>query len=104
MNRNGWIGKVLLALAILVPLLGMAASIYAARSDRSLAIFSSNDNSQEEAYFLTAADFPESLETGNKVGDRVPDFNLELADGSSVTSASMVASGRPTYLFFWATI
>ena len=104
MNRNGWIGKVLLALAVLVPLVGMAASIYVATSGKSLAIFSSTEDSQEEVYFLTAADFPEPLPTGNQVGHQIPDFTLELADGSSVTSASLVQSGRPTYLFFWATI
>ena len=42
-------------------------------------------------------------EIGNRVGSRIPDFTLELADGATVTSASLVGQGRPTFLFFFAT-
>ena len=40
---------------------------------------------------------------GNRVGNRIPDFTLELVDGATVTSASLVEQGRPTFLFFFAT-
>ena len=104
MNRNGWIGKVLLALAVLVPLVGLAASVYLATSGDSLGVSSGDEGPTGEPYVLTAADFPGSPDTGNQVGYRVPEFTMALADGSEVTSASLVEEGQPTYLFFWATI
>lgn len=104
MNRSGWIGKVLLGLAVLVPVVGFAVSIYLAASGNSLTIFSSNDSPASEPYVLTATDFPGTSDTGNQVGYQVPAFTMELADGSEVMSAGLVEQGRPTYLFFWATV
>ncbi len=96
-----WAGKALLALALLVSVAGLATSMY-------WSTYRSTGDSSEKAgsdYILTSEDFPAaSAEVGNQVGDRVPDFALELADGTTVTSASLVAEGRPTFLFFWATI
>jgi peroxiredoxin len=37
------------------------------------------------------------------VGDRAPDFALALTDGSTVTSESLAAAGKPMFLFFMAT-
>ena len=104
MNKNGWIGKVLLALGILVPVAGFAASVYLSSSGQSINPFSTADTPAADEYVLTAADFPETQETGNQVGYQIPDVTMELADGTTVTSASLVEQGRPTYLFFWATI
>ena len=104
MNRSGWIGKALLGLAIVLPVVGFGVSIYLATTENSLSVFSKNDSSESDVYFLTAADFPEPLQTGNQVGYQVPEFTLELADGSSITSSDLVSRGKPTYLFFWATI
>jgi len=103
MTRIGWLGKILLGLGIGVPLVGFAVSAYLASTDNSLSIFSSGDLPEEEAYILTAEDFPEPSLTGNQVGQRVPDFTLELEDGSTTTSAELLEQGRPTFLFFWAT-
>ena len=104
MNRNGWIGKVLLVLAVVVPIAGFAASIYLASTDNSVSIFPGDNGTQAEPYVLTAADFPDAPDIGNQVGYQIPEFTLELADGSSITSSGMVEGGRPTYLFFWATV
>jgi hypothetical protein len=41
--------------------------------------------------------------TGARVGERVPDFAVNLADGSTVTSVELLAQGRPTFLYFFAT-
>ena len=35
--------------------------------------------------------------------DRVPDFALELVDGSTVTSADLQGMGQPVFLYFLAT-
>ena len=102
MIKNGWIGKVLLGLGILVPLIGFAISAYLDSSGQSVSIFSGEEVPGEE-YVLRAADFPEPSKTGNQEGNRVPDFTLTLEDGSTVTSASLVEAGKPTFLFFWAT-
>lgn len=104
MNRNGWIGKALLVLAVVVPLAGMSFSLYLARTGDDEPVAQEGDTRQEGEYVLSAGDFPESLDTGNQIGYRIPDFTLALADGSTVTSESLVEEGKPTYLFFWATI
>jgi thiol-disulfide isomerase/thioredoxin len=41
--------------------------------------------------------------TGARVGERAPEFAINLADGSTVTSAELMAQGRPTFLYFFAT-
>ena len=40
---------------------------------------------------------------GNDVGERVSDFTLTLVSGKMVTSADLIGTGRPTFLFFAAT-
>ena len=40
---------------------------------------------------------------GYDVGQRTPAFTLRLANDSTLTSAEIIESGRPTFLFFWAT-
>ncbi len=42
-------------------------------------------------------------EVGAEVGNRVPEFELGLADGSTVTATDLVSSSRPAFLFFFAT-
>ena len=37
------------------------------------------------------------------VGSKIPYFELELADGSVLTRADLLESGKPTFLYFWAT-
>ena len=105
MNRNGWIGKVLLVFAVLVPIGGMALSIYLPASGASWSLSGEKQTGGESANVLTTDDFPTAdADIGNQIGDQISEFSLELADGSTVTSAGLVAEGRPTYLFFWATI
>ncbi|MCH7745546.1 MAG: hypothetical protein IIC84_05670, partial [Chloroflexi bacterium] len=45
----------------------------------------------------------QDVSVGHKVGDRVPDFELSLDDGTSVTSVSLIEDGKPVFLFFLAT-
>lgn len=105
MNKNGWIGKVLLGLGVLVPAIGMGVSIYLAANGESMDVSGGNTEPTGSGYVLTGADFPDPVaDIGNQPGYQVPDFTLTLADGSAVTSADLVNSGRPTFLFFWATV
>ncbi len=41
--------------------------------------------------------------TGSRVGNRIPAFTLELTDGATVSSASLVEQEKPAFLFFFAT-
>ena len=44
------------------------------------------------------------VRVGSDVGNRLPDFELTLTgNGEKLTSASLVESGRPAFLFFFAT-
>ena len=42
-------------------------------------------------------------EVGAEVGNRVPEFELGLADGSTIAATDLLSSSRPTFLFFFAT-
>jgi hypothetical protein len=44
-----------------------------------------------------------SVKIGSKVGERIPDISITLIDGSTVKSSELIASGKPTFLFFFAT-
>ena len=96
-----WAGRILPVLGLLVALVGLGVSIY-----RSVGPDAEPAAGTQPAagIRLTGADFPAAVaEPGSEVGYRIPDFTLELADGSRVTAAELVARGKPTFLFFWAT-
>ncbi len=40
---------------------------------------------------------------GNNIGDRIPDFEIKLTDGTPIASAGLLRNGRPAFLFFFAT-
>ena len=40
---------------------------------------------------------------GHEVGQQSPEFTLRLANGETLTLTQIRDSGRPTFLFFWAT-
>ena len=40
---------------------------------------------------------------GSQVGNRIPDFNLSLVDGTNQSTAQLASSNRPVFLFFFAT-
>lgn len=46
---------------------------------------------------------PPSLEVGSEEGKLAPDYVMRLIDGSTIDSESLVKSGRPVFLFFFAT-
>lgn len=48
---------------------------------------------------VVAADM---VEVGYEVGMRAPDFSMSLFGGDEVTSASLAAEGKPTFLYFHA--
>ena len=44
------------------------------------------------------------VRVGSDIGNRLPDFELTLtSNGEKLTSTSLVESGRPAFLFFFAT-
>ena len=49
-------------------------------------------------------DTASKVRIGNDIGNRLPDFELTLtSNGEKLTSTSLVESGRPAFLFFFAT-
>ena len=46
---------------------------------------------------------PVIVKVGSKVGQRVPDFSMQLGDRSTVTSEELVSTGKPVFLYFFAT-
>ena len=94
-------GRLLPALGLLIALAGLGVSIYLSMDDSPVP---GDTGPVPAAATLTAADFPAAIPApGHQVGNRIPDFTLELADGRAVTAADLIAAGRPTFLFFWAT-
>ena len=64
--------------------------------------------SEPAAPAATAAPAPttppaQAIPIGSEVGERAPDFEMTLADGSVVSLASLMAAERPTFLYFFAT-
>ena len=64
-------------------------------------------SSESESAPAPVAPDPEAnieVKVGNEVGNRLPNFELTLtSDGEKLTSASLIESGRPAFLFFFAT-
>lgn len=44
-----------------------------------------------------------SVPQGPRVGERAPDFSLTTLDGRPLTSAELLAQGKPFILYFFAT-
>jgi hypothetical protein len=42
-----------------------------------------------------------SVPVGSEVGERIPDFALNLANGSTVTSQQLLSQGQPAFLFLF---
>jgi len=42
-------------------------------------------------------------EVGNQVGNRIPDFALDLVGGATVSTVNLVEESKPTFLFFTST-
>jgi thiol-disulfide isomerase/thioredoxin len=59
----------------------------------------SNDSQQSTADSTGS----ESISVGRNVGERVPDFDLALGDGTTRSSAQLIDAGKPVFLFFFAT-
>lgn len=53
---------------------------------------------------LPAPEASAEVRVGSDIGNRLPDFDLTLtSNGEKLTSTSLVESGRPAFLFFFAT-
>ena len=94
-------GRLLPALGLLIALAGLGVSIYLSMDKSRVP---ADAGPVPAAVPLTAVDFPAAIPApGHQVGNRIPDFTLELADGRAVAAAELVEQGKPTFLFFWAT-
>ena len=46
---------------------------------------------------------PPEAAVGNEVGNRVPDFDMQLPDGSFVATSDLLAAEKPVFLIFFTT-
>ena len=44
-----------------------------------------------------------NVKIGTRVGERVPEFAMRLADRSTITSEDLVSTGKPVFFYFFAT-
>ncbi|MDA0734596.1 MAG: hypothetical protein O2909_09245 [Chloroflexi bacterium] len=101
--------KLALALAGVMLLLALACGTSAApaeplaRNEASPPVSVGTESVAPESELANAESIPVSYTIGNKVGERIPDFAITLLDGSTVTSAELLAQSQPTFLFFFAT-
>ena len=52
---------------------------------------------------IALACVPASSGVGSDVGDAVPPFAMQLADGTQVSSETLDSADRPSHLFYFAT-
>lgn len=43
------------------------------------------------------------FQIGNNIGNRIPDFDITLTDGTPVTASLLLERERPAFLFFFGT-
>ena len=81
----------------------VALAVLAAAALLAAACGSSSDESEPEVT-APASDATETVRIGNEIGNRLPNFELTLtSNGEKLTSTELVESGRPAFLFFFAT-
>ena len=66
-------------------------------------MLSRSANEQHQEATTSAGLSPINAETGIAVGDKIPDFDIQLNNGNIVSAANLVAEGKPTFYFFFAT-
>lgn len=81
---------------ILIGLFGLALSCGGSAAQISSPDFAGSSDGNSEAKLVSA-------KIGGKVGERIPDISIKLIDGSTIKSSELIASGQPTFLFFFAT-
>ena len=73
----------------------------------AVACGSSESRPDSQAQTAQSAPVPKAateVKIGNEIGNRLPDFELTLtSNGEKLTSTDLVESGRPAFLFFFAT-
>ena len=64
----------------------------------------SSSEPDQTAQSASASEASSEIRIGNEIGNRLPNFEITLtSNGKKLTSTSLVESGRPAFLFFFAT-
>lgn len=72
----------------------------------ALSLFGCTSENESAASDLEAnqeSELIDSIAVGTQVGTRIPEFRIIYADGSEVTSASLIENGKPVFMFFFTT-
>ena len=93
------------ALALIIGILGIALGCEA---PAATSIQESQPPQQPKSSPAASAAQPttrviQEVNVGHEVGNRIPDFELSLEDGTRVTFASLLEDDKPVFLFFMAT-
>ena len=70
----------------------------------ALMVAACGSSSESEVPEPSAPETANEVRIGSDIGNRLPNFELTLTDsGEKLASASLIESGRPAFLFFFAT-
>ncbi len=103
MSGKSWRGRALWVLAYSLPVLVLAIFVFFSFAEVSVPYWPGDETLELDDHLHIVESFPLSSSDGAQVGSRIPGFTLELFEGRVVTSDELVAEGKPTFLFFWAT-
>ena len=103
MSGKSWRGRALWVLAYSLPVLVLAIFVFFSFAEVSVPYWPGDETLELDDHLHSVESFPLSYSDGAQVGRRIPGFTLELLQGRVVTSDELVAEGKPTFLFFWAT-
>ena len=98
MRRLSWVMDIQRT-CLLLPILAVAVLVVGGAAACSTEVVPKGSATVEEIHGLPV----EGAEEGYEVGNQAPEFALRLAGGERLTLTEIKESGRPTFLFFWAT-
>jgi len=64
---------------------------------------SENESAASDLENNQGSELIDSIVPGTQVGNRIPEFKIIYADGTEVTSASLIENGKPVFMFFFTT-
>jgi|TARA_B100001971_G_scaffold85267_1_gene78815 hypothetical protein len=96
MHPEGNVHRKIALLIVAIAVLALVACANTAEDELLPSISASNSPA------AATADRPPP-QVGGFVGNSIPEFDMTMLDGSTVSSESLATAARPTYLFFFAT-
>ena len=102
MTGREWPGKALLGMAYATPVLALVIYISLALFDVPVPL-GFGGAADEHAEHIHEGQEIQSQASGAGIGTMAPNFEIMLVNGATLTLQDLLESGRPTFLYFWAT-